>query len=207
MNYTWQKAEQEDGSYFFYDRNLHGLDLKAAEMKYQPYLASVSARSDLTYLFQEMLGIIPGVGFQEVRAGNRCSYKDFSVTFDPAQFGLNRDELAQALAANDSVPAAAEQFRKIVEVEPQNAKALRGLAWCRLLQAQYAEAVKLYRDATTVEPDNADGWAGLGSASLGAGDLDGAQRALEKGRAIDPENVAVKKGFELLQRARKGNRE
>jgi tricorn protease len=41
---------------FFYDRNLHGFDLKAAEKKYQPYLSGIASRRDLTYLFQEMLG-------------------------------------------------------------------------------------------------------------------------------------------------------
>ena len=40
---------------WFYDRNIHGLDLKAAEKQYEPYLRSVASRSDLTYLFQEML--------------------------------------------------------------------------------------------------------------------------------------------------------
>ena len=41
---------------WFYDRNHHGLDLKAYQKKYEPYLQRVAARSDLTYLFQEMLG-------------------------------------------------------------------------------------------------------------------------------------------------------
>ena len=41
---------------WFYDRNIHGLDLKAAEARYEPYLESVASRNDLTYLFQEMLG-------------------------------------------------------------------------------------------------------------------------------------------------------
>jgi tricorn protease len=43
---------------WFYDRNLHGLDWKAAEKKYEPYLRGVASREDLTYLFQEMLGNI-----------------------------------------------------------------------------------------------------------------------------------------------------
>ncbi len=43
---------------WFYDRNLHGLDLKAAQTKYEPYLHNVASRDDLTYLFQEMLGNI-----------------------------------------------------------------------------------------------------------------------------------------------------
>jgi tricorn protease len=41
---------------FFYDRNIHGLNLAEEEKKYEPYLRGVASRSDLTYLFQEMLG-------------------------------------------------------------------------------------------------------------------------------------------------------
>jgi tricorn protease len=43
---------------FFYDARFHGLDLAAAEKKYEPFLAGVSSRSDLNYLFAEMLGEI-----------------------------------------------------------------------------------------------------------------------------------------------------
>ena len=41
---------------FFYDPNYHGLNLQAAEKKYEPYLESISSRGELNYLFQEMLG-------------------------------------------------------------------------------------------------------------------------------------------------------
>jgi tricorn protease len=41
---------------FIYDPALHGLDLKAAEEKYRPYLAGLAHRADLNYLFTEMLG-------------------------------------------------------------------------------------------------------------------------------------------------------
>lgn len=41
---------------WFYDRNIHGLDLKEAEKKYEAYLNNIVSRQDLTYLFQEMLG-------------------------------------------------------------------------------------------------------------------------------------------------------
>src|SRR4030095_1246597 len=50
---TW-RVERD----WFYDRNLHGLDVKEAEKKYEPYLRNVVSRNDLTYLFQEMLGNI-----------------------------------------------------------------------------------------------------------------------------------------------------
>jgi tricorn protease len=40
---------------FFYDPNLHGLDLAATEKLYEPYLNAVAHRADLNYLFTEML--------------------------------------------------------------------------------------------------------------------------------------------------------
>lgn len=43
---------------WFYDRNLHALDVKEAEKRYEPYLSNIASRNDLTYLFQEMLGNI-----------------------------------------------------------------------------------------------------------------------------------------------------
>jgi dTDP-4-amino-4,6-dideoxygalactose transaminase len=51
--------------------------------------------------YQEMLGHLPGVHFQQIRPGNRCSYKDLSIVFDPDQFGLTRDELGVAMAAEN----------------------------------------------------------------------------------------------------------
>ena len=41
---------------FFYDPHFHGLDLAQAEKKYAPFLEGVASRSDLNYLFAEMLG-------------------------------------------------------------------------------------------------------------------------------------------------------
>jgi len=41
---------------FFYDPALHGLDLPAMTKRYEPFLAAVSSRGDLNYLFAEMMG-------------------------------------------------------------------------------------------------------------------------------------------------------
>lgn len=41
---------------FFYDPNLHGLDLPATIKRYEPFLDRLAHRADLNYLFQEMLG-------------------------------------------------------------------------------------------------------------------------------------------------------
>ena len=40
----------------FYDPGYHGLDLKAAEKRYEPFVDGIASRADLNYLFSEMLG-------------------------------------------------------------------------------------------------------------------------------------------------------
>ena len=46
------KIERE----FVYDPHYHGLDLKATEEKYAPFVETLASRADLNYLFEEMLG-------------------------------------------------------------------------------------------------------------------------------------------------------
>ena len=58
-------------------------------------------RNQVAALYQERLGTLPGIGFQKIHPGNRCSYKDFSITVDPDVFGLRRDQLAVALSAEN----------------------------------------------------------------------------------------------------------
>src|SRR5579863_1654050 len=53
---------------FFYDPNLHGIDWRSADRKYEPYLDTVASRGDLNYLFEEMLGELT-VGHLFVRGG------------------------------------------------------------------------------------------------------------------------------------------
>ncbi|MCJ7564492.1 MAG: PDZ domain-containing protein [Candidatus Aminicenantes bacterium] len=60
---------------FFYDPGAHGYDLAAAEIRYAPYLENVVSRSDLNYLFAEMLGGLEvghlGVGGGDIPTLNR----------------------------------------------------------------------------------------------------------------------------------------
>jgi tricorn protease len=65
---------------FFYDPGLHGLDLKAAEKQYEPYLESVAHRADLNYLFQEMLG--------NMSVGHHNSGGGDAPQVQPVQVGL-----------------------------------------------------------------------------------------------------------------------
>jgi tricorn protease len=54
---------------FFYDPDLHGLDLAASIKKYEPYLESIMSRRDLSYLFADMMGEIT-VGHLGVGGGD-----------------------------------------------------------------------------------------------------------------------------------------
>lgn len=54
---------------FFYDRNLHGLDLEATKRLYAPYLKAVAHRADLNYLFTDMLNQLT-VGHMFIAGGD-----------------------------------------------------------------------------------------------------------------------------------------
>jgi tricorn protease len=41
---------------FFYDPTFHGVNIKALEERYSPFVETLASRNDLNYLFQEMLG-------------------------------------------------------------------------------------------------------------------------------------------------------
>jgi tricorn protease len=53
---------------FFYDPHYHGLDLVAAEKRFEPYLAGITSRDDLSFLFREMLSYL-SVGHMFVGGG------------------------------------------------------------------------------------------------------------------------------------------
>jgi dTDP-4-amino-4,6-dideoxygalactose transaminase len=58
-------------------------------------------RNETVAIFQEALAQVPGVGFQQVRAGDRHSYRELSITINEEAFGLRRDELVLALSAEN----------------------------------------------------------------------------------------------------------
>lgn len=63
--------------------------------------AAAESRNETVALYHELLGRLPGIEFQQVRAGNRNSYKDFSIVIHADRFGLTRDELQAALTAEN----------------------------------------------------------------------------------------------------------
>jgi dTDP-4-amino-4,6-dideoxygalactose transaminase len=91
-----------------YDSAFAGLNARMPELsallglKSLPNLEnSARHRNEIVAIFQEFMGILPGIGFQQVHQGDRHSYREFSITIDPITYRLSRDELATALKAEN----------------------------------------------------------------------------------------------------------
>jgi tricorn protease len=90
---------------FFYDPSYHGLDLKAAEAKYAPYLDNLGDRQDLNYLFEEMLGELT-VGHVFVGGGD-----------DPVTKPTNKNGL---LGADYVIENGRYRFSRVIQGENWN---------------------------------------------------------------------------------------
>ena len=56
-------------------------------------------RNALAAIYRGLLGELDGIGFQRIGPRDRSSFKDFSVRIRAAEFGLTRDQVSTALAA------------------------------------------------------------------------------------------------------------
>ncbi len=73
---------------FFYDPNLHGLDLAAAEKAYAPYLDGITSRGDLNVLFTEMTANL-SVGHTFIRGGAMPKVKRVPVGLLGADYTID----------------------------------------------------------------------------------------------------------------------
>ncbi|HKA17285.1 MAG TPA: DegT/DnrJ/EryC1/StrS family aminotransferase [Blastocatellia bacterium] len=58
-------------------------------------------RNRVADLYRRELGRLRGISFQKIADGNRSSYREFSILVDEDSFGLNRDQLALAMTAEN----------------------------------------------------------------------------------------------------------
>ena len=63
--------------------------------------SSAQSRNETAEIYRARLDRLPGIELQEVRCGNRSSYKYLSINIDAEEFGLTRDELDAALQAEN----------------------------------------------------------------------------------------------------------
>lgn len=98
------RVGREYGMVPVYDTRFPGLNARMSELHALVGLRSlgmleegVQRRQELVALFKRELATLPGIGFQTVLQGDRCSYKDFSITVTASEFGLTAPQLAAAL--------------------------------------------------------------------------------------------------------------
>ncbi len=84
---------------FFYDPNLHGLDIEKVKKLYAPYLNAVVHRDDLNYLFREMLNQM-AVGHMYIRGGEQARPTSVSVGLLGADYKIENNRYRFARVYN-----------------------------------------------------------------------------------------------------------
>lgn len=128
---------------YFYDPHFHGVDTVAAEKRFEPYVKSIASRTDLNYIFAEMLGPfsvghlrggggtipsaqkVPGglLGADyEIRDGHYCIAKIYTGgSWSPdlkaplAQPGLKIKQGDCILAINGTTLSASDDIQRLLE--------------------------------------------------------------------------------------------
>ncbi len=102
------RVGREYGNSGNYDSAFAGLNARMPEFSALMGLNSLKnlehaaqTRNATAALYRQELGKLPGLGFQAVCAGDRNSYREFSITVDTQAFGLTRNQLASALTAEN----------------------------------------------------------------------------------------------------------
>ena len=75
---------------WFYDPNMHGADLKALAAQYQPYVDNVMSRTDLNYIFGDMLGEITAQHIY-IYGGDKPEVKGIAVGLLGADYTIDHD--------------------------------------------------------------------------------------------------------------------
>ncbi|HYX27074.1 MAG TPA: DegT/DnrJ/EryC1/StrS family aminotransferase [Pyrinomonadaceae bacterium] len=102
------RIAREFGNCGDYDTEVHGVNGRLPEINallahhsFANLERAVENRQHVAALYRERLGRLPGIAFQEIKAEDRSSHKDFPIMIDSETFGLTRDELALTLKAEN----------------------------------------------------------------------------------------------------------
>lgn len=104
---------------------------------------------------------------------------------DPTQLNDAGDRLFGQKRYAEAIP----YYRRVLEIDPANADASNDLGLALYYSGQSAEALKILRAGAERAPDFQRIWLTLGFVSAGSGDQAGARAALEKARALGPDNA------------------
>lgn len=99
------RAGRDYGNAGDYNPSFFGLNARMSEFhaalaieSFNMLESNVSRRNTIAEKYVEGLSTLDGISFQAIKAGNRCTYKDFTILVDEEKFGLSRDSLAWYLS-------------------------------------------------------------------------------------------------------------
>lgn len=90
-------------------------------------------------------------------------------------------------------------YKKVLELDQQNIRALIHQAIALSMQKKWKEAIKSAETACKLSPDDVEAWKVLGDVNLKAGKNKSAMKALKKASAIDPTDAQVENTMGMLQ--------
>ena len=104
--------------------------------------------------------------------------------------------LGDILANLNRSDEAAENYRRALELNPRNWKALEYFAASHFKQKRYQEALDLYRKLAEVDPDNAKTHNNIGAAHYYLGRSEAAVRSFKHALSLDPTLEGARTGLE-----------
>jgi len=107
----------------------------------------------------------------------------------PATEFYRLSDVAGELARKGEYAAAVPEWKKAVELDPEDGKARYHLAFALEKQGQLDDAIAQYRKAVEFDPNNAPAYSSLAVALTRAGKLDEAIESYTKSLAINPKNA------------------
>ena len=84
------------------------------------------------------------------------------------------------------MPAAIEQFKKVVKLQPNNALAYSNLANAQAASGEFSDAIKNYKNCLRIDPSDYTSLANLGNVLHRSGCFDESLKALKKAVALQP---------------------
>lgn len=158
-------------------------DLSAAEDAYRRILAEQPENVDALYLRGE-------IAHRTGRLDAAIEWFGKAAALRPGE-ALFHQELAGALQAAGANAGAAEHYRRVLEIEPQNLDARTGLGVVQLEMGDAAAAAATFRVLVEADPRSLGGQVNLGSALLAQRQYAAAAECFEAALRIDPHCVAA----------------
>lgn len=112
---------------------------------------------------------------------------------------MTQSQLDQALELlqRGQADAVEVMLKRVLEAEPDSVAGLQMMALALAQQGKGQAARALFYRVAQLQPNAPESWINLGNASLECGDYDGADRAFQKARSLDVDDVAALLGHGL----------